>query len=175
VEVLVLPEAVRALREKYREIKRLRVLAAAGPRPEPRRELAALARRFPGALRELDQLPMDAIELRLAVLDAVLERGEAAPQWVSLQIGYHGTMRAALRIKRWFARLTALDAQSALTELGARYAPAPDEPPLASFDLEALRAILEPPGGRLNPWVFGQVAVAHGVEPEAVHRALFPG
>ncbi len=165
---------VRALREKYREIRRLREQDAAGSCADPKPDMAALAQRFPGALRELDRLPMPELAQRLCALDAVLERGAPVPDWVPLQIGYHGCMRAVLRVKRWFAGRSPADAAAVLAELPARYQPAPDEPPLASFDLAAVAAILAPAGGRLNPWVYARVAALHGVPPEAVRRAFFP-
>src|SRR5262249_15962314 len=145
-------ETVRALRDKYREIKRLRDEDAAGKNPDPRSEMAALARRFPGALRELDELPMDQIEARLHALERLNERMHAVPDWVRLQIGYHGLMRAVLRIKRIAAHSS--DAGALLRVLSREYVPAADEPPLASFDRAALEAIMRPDGGRLNPWVY---------------------
>jgi hypothetical protein len=174
VRVQVNAETVRALRDKYREIKRLRDADAAGSIADPRREMAALAQRFPGALRELDELPMDQIEARLFALEQLSASADAhaAPEWVRLQIGYHGCMRAVLRIKR-IAAGVGDDVAAVLHALALQYEPAADEPPRASFDRAAVEAIVRPDGGRLNPWVYGRVAAACGVEPEAVRRALF--
>jgi hypothetical protein len=140
---------------------------------DPQREMAELARRFPGALRELDELPPEMLEQRLAVLEAVCEDRAQPPQWVVLQISYHGLLRAVLRIKRLSAGRGRAEAAAVLAELTQRYAPASDEPDLGGFDHAALCAILEPPGGRLNPWVFARVAERHGVSPEIVRQALF--
>ena len=164
-------ETVRALRDKYREIKRLRDEHARGDEVDPRRAMAELARRFPGALRELDALPMSQIEERLALLEATVERGAPPPEWARLQIAYHGLMRAALRIKRLITLRA--DASSMLAAIADGYVPAADEPPLASLDYATLAAIARPVGGRLNPWVFERVASAHGVHADAVRRALF--
>ncbi len=174
MRVQVTAETVRALRDKYREIKRLRDADAAGVIADPRREMAALAQRFPGALRELDELPMDQIEARLFALEQLDDsaHAQAVPQWVRLQIGYHGCMRAVLRIKRMAADVGD-DAAALLHALSLQYEPAADEPPLASFDRAAVDAILRPDGGRLNPWVYARVAAACGVEPDDVRRALF--
>jgi hypothetical protein len=166
-------ESVHALREKYREMRRLRFEAHTARDIEPRAALLALARRFPGALRELDQLPMPEIERRLAALDAVLEHDARAPEWVALQISYHGTMRAVLRIKRIARGRTRADAELVLAELRLAYVAAHDEPPLAALDRAALEAILQPAQGRLNPWVFARVAELHGVTPDQVRSALF--
>jgi hypothetical protein len=171
--VLATPDTLRALRDKYLEIKRLRVEHEAGGAADPRREMAALAQRFPGALRELDELPMPEIEQRLAQLDAVVERAAEVPEWARLQISYHGLLRVALRIKRVAQGRALADADRVLAELREWYEPAADEPALASLDRAAVAEILEPPGGRLNPWVFARVAALHGVEPDRVHRALF--
>jgi hypothetical protein len=158
-----------ALRAKYLAIRELRAAAAIAPRAR----LAELARAFPGALRELDQLPIDHVEARLRAIDDALAEGDEPELWMRLQVGYHGFMRAVLRIRRLSRGrpLEILDAGHELLLL--RYVPAADEPPAERFDLEALRVIRRPPGGRLNPWVFNEVAREHGVSPDLVHKALF--
>jgi hypothetical protein len=162
-----------ALREKYREIKRLRDEHATGSSRDPRARMKALALRFPGALRELDELPMELVESRLATLDAVVTGALAAPEWVTLQIGYHAMMRLALRIKR-MARHDADDRVGAiLGQLAAERLDSWGEPLLGGLDRAEIEAILKPEGGRLNPWVYRRVAALHGVEPENVRRALF--
>lgn len=164
---------VEALRDKYLELQRLRIEHEAGEREDPRPRLRALSARFPGALRELDELPMELIAARLATLHAVLARTEPVPAWIALQLGYHGWMRAALCIKRIAAERPRASAEALLVELEVRYRPDAHEPPLSAIDREAITEILEPADGRLNPWVFARVARDHGVEPESVHRALF--
>jgi len=165
--------AVLALLDKYREIKRLRDEHARGDEQDPRPQMRALAARFPGALRELDELPMEEIEARLARLHDVLARAQPAPEWVVLQLGYHGWMRAALRIKLIARRRDCTHVDAVLAELPQSYRPEPHDPPLASLDRAAVSAILEPLDGRLNPWVYARVAAAAGVEPDVVRRALF--
>ena len=107
------------------------------------------------------------------MLEAVCEAHAQPPQWVALRISYHGLLRAVLRIKRLSAGRGRADAAAVFAELAQGYAPAVDEPELGGFDHAALCAILEPPGGRLNPWVFARVAERHGVSPEIVRQALF--
>jgi hypothetical protein len=80
-------------------------------------------------------------------------------------------MRAVLRIKRIAAEAGDVVALSRVLALS--YRPADDEPPLATFDRDALEAILRPEGGRLNPWVYDRVAAACGVQADDVRRALF--
>jgi len=176
-------EMVAVLREKYREIKRLRTVdaehVARGHAHDPKPEMAALARRFPGSLRELDELPMAQIDARLAALEGALAE-QRVPEWAALQVAYHGTYRFALRIKRRSARKGALDdaaLQHAIERLLARteaeLESEPDEPRIADFSADELRAILRPDGGRLQPWVLAHVARFLGVAPAAVAAALF--
>jgi len=180
------------LREKYREIKRLRVVdgdhRARGQAHDPKREMAALARRFPGALRELDALSMEQIDARLSALDAALdadhdsqpEKGRVL-QWAALQLAYHGTYRFALRLKRCAWPQELLDdaaVQDAIAHfrasamLDAAHADLA-EPDPEELDPAMLRAILQPASGRLQPWVLGYVAKKAGVSPHAVANALF--
>jgi len=161
------------LHGKYQTLRALRVELQASPYSEIRGQLAALAAAFPGALRELDRLPLACIEERLSALERALTRDGEAEPWMQLQVAYHGFMRAALRIRR-LSRDRPLDVIDAMAELAALpYLPAHDEPAVSRIDVNGLRAIRKPPGGRLNPWVLEQVARDHGVTPELVQRALF--
>jgi hypothetical protein len=176
-------EMIALLRDKYREIKRLRTVdaehVARGHAHDPKPEMAVLARRFPGALRELDELSMDQIDARLSELDDAIA-ARRVPEWAALQVAYHGAYRFALRIKRLAARRGSLDDEALaraierlLDTAASDQQGEPDEPRLADFDAEALRAILRPEGGRLHPWVLQHAARALGVTPTAVSRALF--
>lgn len=162
-----------ALQQKYQTLLALRRDAELQASVAPRARLAALAAAFPGALRELDQLPMSCLEERLAALELALA-GHGDPEaWMWLQAGYHGFMRAVLRIRR-LSRDRPSQIENAASELAAlAYEPADDEPPVRRFALADLIAIRSPPHGRLNPWVLEQVARDHGVTPELVQKALF--
>ena len=170
-------EAVRALRDKYREMLALRSEHARGESHAPQPRMRALARRFPGALRELDELPLELIEERLRSLDEALAHGPpfAATPWIGLQVGYHAWMRAALHVKRLSRgrRGDALEAVLSELEAAQREASSTDDPEAPQLDRAAVSVILQPPGGRLGPWVLGQVARLAGVDPETVRRALF--
>jgi hypothetical protein len=167
------PALLAALASKYRTLHALRVQLQPLATAALRVQLASLAAAFPGALRELDQLPLELIALRLAAIQRVLAQAAEPDTWMRLQIAYHGFMRAVLRIRRGLrARgATVIDARSELEALA--YTPAEDEPPASRFDLLALQTIRKPPAGRLNPWVMAQVAKDCGVSVEAVHEALF--
>jgi len=67
---------------------------------KPSMEDDPLASAFPGALRELDRLPLAQIEARMRALADVLATARAPEAWMELQSAYHGFMRAALRIRR---------------------------------------------------------------------------
>jgi hypothetical protein len=82
--------ALLALARKYRAMAGIRRAGST-----PRSELRALAAEFPGALRELDNLPLDVIDARA---DA-LESGRSEP-WMAPLARCHGLLRAALWLKR---------------------------------------------------------------------------
>lgn len=87
---------VSRLREKYAEILALRDAHARGEDPpDVKSRMRALASRFPGALRELDRLPRDAILAKLVALDAV--RDEALAPWMVVIDRHHRWLRVGLR------------------------------------------------------------------------------
>lgn len=164
--------ALAALRDKYRRMLEMRRMHDTGVEQDPRAEMRALAQQFPGALREIDELPLDVIAQRVEQLSAVVD-GNAPPlSWMAWMVEYHGHWRAALRIRRM--GLPRVDVAVALQQLQQAYVAAHDEPPLTSFDAETLAAVLKPANGRLNPWVLSRIAEAHGVEMSEVHAQLFP-
>ncbi|HEX4459734.1 MAG TPA: hypothetical protein VIA18_17270, partial [Polyangia bacterium] len=89
--------------EKYTRLLALRRAVGVGGRPDDaaRAELRAVARRWPGALRELDSLATDELERRAAACVA----DDAAP-WVGWMARYHELMRAALALRRGVTQRT---------------------------------------------------------------------
>ena len=86
-----------ALEAKYVQMESLRQAHERGePIPE-RMVFKSLAERFPGVLRELDTLPMDAITSRRQALGVAGSGGVVEP-WMAWVVAYHGWMRAALWI-----------------------------------------------------------------------------
>jgi hypothetical protein len=164
-------EALSALRDKYREMQRLRDEDAAGAARDPKPAMAALAARFPGALRQIDRMSTEEMATRLAALDDVIEGRRASPEWARWEVAYHGRMRATLRVKR--AVRVARDDDHALVLATNAWALAADEPK-EEMTFERLRGIRKPEGGRLNPVVLAAVAVEHGVSVEEVRKVLFP-
>lgn len=143
-----------------------------------RGELLALARQFPGALRELDTLPHAEIEQRREALRAAL-RGDPPAPWMTWMIAYHATMRAALFIKARLARTRHLQGDRAsyatlpgelvrqLTEDAARHSDLP-------IDEAFVRSVARPLARRVNAAVFERLGRELGVPAEAMWQTLFP-
>lgn len=147
------------LLDKYEELVQLREGA---PGPVPRERLQDLARRFPGALAEIDRLPMDVLVGRRDALRA----GEFPPFAAAWTV-VHAHFRGVLALKAWLAGRK--DVDDAL-EVAARAATLPDE---AAPWLGRLREIARPPGGRLTALVHAAAAAELGVEIGAIPALLF--
>jgi hypothetical protein len=164
-------KSILGLCDKYQALLALRVHETD---VAPRAEMAALAAAYPGALRELDQLPLQVIERRLACLREVIAGSARVERWMTLQVAYHGYMRAVLRLRR---ALLASGERSFVDPVAClerhAYTAAPDEPAPAWFTPTVLQNIVRPPRGRLNPWVMELVARDQSVSPQDVLDALF--
>jgi hypothetical protein len=162
-------EELAALARKYETLARLRRERAAGGPVAPRAELRALAREFPGSLRELDTVPMDEIERRFRALQGAARGAEPAQPWMSWMSAYHTTMRAALFVKARVARAPNLSADLARTAAAAASAHLG-----LPIDAAFVRSVASPPRGRLNAVVFDRLAGQFGVAARSIQRALFP-
>lgn len=151
---------------KYREMRAMRLAHEAGEEPDPRPRMRDLAERFPGALREIDTLPLAVIEGRILCLEA----GER-PAWARTLVAYHAWMRVALRLKRAIPRDS--DPTLAVEWVRTHYRPSAGEPSPDALDPETLGAILRPPGGRLSRWVLGRIASERGIAVERVAAEAF--
>jgi hypothetical protein len=159
-----------ALRAKYEEMLRLRLAADAGTPGDPRRAMSALASQFPGALREIDDLTLDAIRERASELRAAEDGGMVAP-WMRATHLFHALTRGALCAKKWLAGRKAIDAAT-----------------LTAFDREAdalcwsddarawrddLVRLASPPRGRVTELVYARVAAILGMTEENVRVLIF--
>jgi hypothetical protein len=163
------PEKLDALARKYEIIAHLRRERADGGPVAPRAELRALAREFPGSLRELDTVPMALLERRIrALADAARGAGPVEP-WMAWMSAYHATMRAALFVKARLARASHVSA-----DLAANLAEAAAAHLGVAVDPLFVRAVASPPRGRLNVVVFDRLAGEFDVPSEAIQKALFP-
>ena len=130
--------------------------------------LRALAREFPGALRELDTVTLAEIDDRQRALAEAADTGRVEA-WMGWMADYHTTMRAALIIKGVLLRsgdlsdpvvLCAKEEASQRTGL--------------SIDDDFVRNVAHPPQGRLNRVVFERLGRNFGVSPDQIWQALFP-
>jgi hypothetical protein len=143
---------VAELRVKYVEIVRLRVARREDPTGVPPLvEIRALARRFPGALRDLERLPLATALARRDELDHVLSSGATEPPWSRAQRGYHGRLRDALAKKRAVVA------------------------PTERKSVESENTLVLPvPRGKLTTLVVAEVARGMGIDVSTCRGLLFP-
>lgn len=153
---------LQALLRKYRVIIGLRDAADGEPAPA----LRALAREFPGSLRELDGLTLDQINARKDALERALAGAEQEP-WMELMSRYHRLTRAALEVKRGLRGERAPSAD-VCRELCARWLAECGEPCAP----ELIAIIAAPPFGRLNAVLLARLATPDRPEA-AIELALF--
>ncbi|MBS2019349.1 MAG: hypothetical protein JST00_41180 [Deltaproteobacteria bacterium] len=103
---------LRDLRGKYERMLHLRRAherARVDPsfvEPNPRTEMRALAAEFPGALRELDTLPLAEIEERILAITTTVDRhGDDpdlahVPRWMHAIVLFHRLARGELALRR---------------------------------------------------------------------------
>ena len=173
--------ALRSLARKYRTLAAVRVAGGA-----TRAELRALAAEFPGALRELDSLPLHELQSRAAALDAAAAAPEAtgaldaalvatpsardataAPNasvtgapvepWMLWLIAWNAYFRAALWLKAHPSDVRGASARAGL-----------------AIDQDFAAAVACPPRRRLVRAVLERVARDFGEAPDAIEARLFP-
>ena len=136
-----------------------------------RARMSRLASRFPGALRELDDLEIGEIHRRIERLDAVLAGTEHAELWMEATILFHRLARGALWAKRWLKGQRSVSAG-----LEASYAV---EAQMLDFADDALAwrsdlaAIARPPQGRLMGLVYARIGLAFGLTETQARRVVF--
>ena len=160
------------LARKYDALADLRQRRDEGGGVAPRGELLALAREFPGALRELDTLPRAEIERRRGELRAALLGDPIAP-WMTWLIAYHATMRAALFVKARLAR-SGVHATSVPGELAREIARDAERHAGVPVDESFVQAVARPPARRVNAAVFERLGDELGVPADEMWQALFP-
>lgn len=138
------------------------------PEPDPRPELSRLAERFPGALREIDRLPLEVIASRIGALAAVEAAPERAEPWMVAQIVFHRHARGALAAKRWLAGRRAVT-----PDLASAFAAAMADDDALLF-AEALEAVAAPPRGRLMDVVYARVAHVLDVSVAEARALVLP-
>ena len=137
--------------------------------PDPKAEMARLADDFPGALRELDRVPFDEIDRRLAALAAAEEDPTRVEGWMLAQHAFHRYARGALAAKRWLA--TQAGTPAAELEPAFRAAlPALREE--ASLFATSLDEIATPLRGRVMDVVYTRVAGELGITERELRTLL---
>jgi hypothetical protein len=164
------------LREKYAEMLAMRLAERRRPRPgqsEVRSRMMALAARFPGSLREIDEIELVEIRRRIALLDRVVAGGPCTEGWVEATALFHRLARGALSAKRWLGgrrRVTPSMAEDFERTAAAL--------PYGKEALEwraELALVAAPPQGRITRAVHRRVAAKLGItEAEARLRVLAP-
>jgi hypothetical protein len=156
-----------ALREKYEEMLRLR-LDPSGV--DPRRAMATLASRFPGALREIDELPLETIAARVTELRES-ENGAPAAQWMVATHLFHSMTRGALCAKRWLAGRKAIDdeARAAFDRDASAFCWEDD----ARGWRSELARLAAPPRGRVTELVYERMGESLGVSPREARLLVF--
>ena len=155
------------LRDKYVELEALRVerreATHEGRRAVPVARLRELSARYPGALRELERLPLADLVARREELERAAHGLAPEPEWSRAQRLYHAWLAEALRARR------------------ATRSREADRPPGEVVDADAerrlgacARELQRPPGGRLGAVIVTRVAEALGLETRACRSLLFP-
>ncbi|HEY0713866.1 MAG TPA: hypothetical protein VGF45_14395 [Polyangia bacterium] len=160
------PEELHALADKYRTLLGWRQRRDADqPAPE-RASLRALAERYPGALRELDTLG-EAELARRAAAAASAAQGGPCEAWMAWILALHRLLAAALYLKRE-SRVSGADVK------GESLRPTAESLARMPLSDELMRALIEPPGGRITPVALTAIAVHFGQPPALVAATLLP-
>lgn len=157
------------LAAKYQTLGDLRRARARGEPIPDRQVFRALAAEFPGALHELDHLPLAEIDRRAVALAAAA--GGAAPAgWMGWMWSYHALLRAALYVKIRVARARPAPGEEEAAALAAGAAAHAG----IAVDAGFVRAVVAPPEGRLGRMVMARLAARSGVPEATLREALFP-
>jgi hypothetical protein len=164
---------VENLRAKYAEMLAMRLLHASGREDESlvRARMAALASRFPGALRELDELELEEIRRRIGRLDAVLQEASEVEPWMEAIGTFHILARGVLAAKKWLDGRRRVDAAVELAfSIELELLPFPEE--LRGW-VASLSQVAAPPRGRVMDLVFARVASQMGIAEREARELVF--
>jgi hypothetical protein len=137
---------------------------------EVRAKMAELARRYPGSLREIDELELAEIRSRIDALDSALRGETEQAEWMVAMGLFHRLMRGALAAKRWLAGRKRVDEATEQAFAAATLPFAED----ASAWAGALTHLASPPGGRISHLVFERIARHLGINEATARRLVFP-
>lgn len=165
--------ALEDLRAKYAQMLAMRMAHASGHEDadQARAQMAELASRFPGALREIDDLEVAEIRHRIGLLGEVLHDGREVEPWMEAVALFHAMARGALCAKRWLGRRKHVDAE--VEQAFARGIPSLLFPEDARAWAGDLARIASPPRGRVTDVVFARLAASLGIRELAARRLVF--
>jgi hypothetical protein len=161
------------LRGKYAEmlVMRLEHESGAEDAHTVRGRMAHLAARFPGALREIDELALDDLRNRIAAIDTVLDAGTEVPRWMTALVRFHALTRGALVAKRWLGKRRHVDeGVIARFEREVRSMPFPED---SRAWAPELASIASPPRGRVLDAVFRHLGRELGMSGDEARRLVF--
>jgi hypothetical protein len=166
------PEQLVELKEKYSELQRLREEDARGDRGDVRLRLTALAARFPGSLRELDDLPPAMLTRRIDALSAAVADGTRVESWMIATTMFHELARGALAAKHWLSgrrdrRAVDGATREAFASASLRF---PDD---ARGWIDHLDRLARPPRGRISEAVFERVGHALEMSAQDARELVF--
>ena len=154
-----------ALARKYATMLALREAHDRGEGVASNATLRALAGEFPGALHEIDRLPMELLRQRADATERACHDPAAVAPWMDRVIAWHALLGAALRAKRAHLR-HADDGGSLAAALTAESG--------VTVDAAFARSLAAPVGGRIVPLVVAAVAAHFAEEVDALRATLFP-
>ncbi len=167
------PVGLELLRAKYAQMLAMRLEHEAGQDDDEdvRRRMVELALRYPGALREIDELAIGEIQGRIDGLDRALRGEGETAEWMRAIGLFHALMRGALCAKRWLAGRKTVDARVEESYSWAAGGLAfPDD---ARIWQGALARVASPPGGRVSALVLERIAEHLGTSEAGAKRLVF--
>ena len=167
-------DALEELGCKYREMLVMRTAheSGVGNAAQARERMARLASRFPGALREIDELELVVIRDRIDRIDAALRDDGAVELWMEAMAHFHALARGALWAKRWLSGRKTVDAATAReyeAHAGRLVGAAAD----ALAWTGDLGHVASPPRGRITDLIFARVAGSLGTTVEEARFLVF--
>jgi hypothetical protein len=167
--------AVRELTLKYMEMLAMRLAETTDlqrpARAPTRARMAALAARFPGALREIDGLELEEIRRRIRQLEAVVLGKGSVQSWMLAMDLFHRLTRGALSAKSWLRGQRRVDA-----DLQRAYAAEAHRLPFAEDASQwtaELARVASPPGGRVTHLVYARMAREFAMTEREVKELVF--
>jgi hypothetical protein len=170
---VVTRRSLEELRDKYATMLAMRRRHDAGEEDaaEVKQQMAQLAARFPGALREIDELALDEIQRRIDALARAMANDVAVEPWMEALARFHELARGALCAKRWLGRRKRVDIATEHAFVTAL--PSLAYPEDAGAWSGELGELAKPPRGRVTDAVFARIARELGTSDLDARRLAF--